>query len=164
MAESWLRYDRMVEQALRGVVRKALSEAGQRGLPGDHHFYVTFHTDRPGVGIADWLRQQYPQEMTIILQHQFWDLLVEEERFSITLSFGGRHERLTIPFSALTAFADPSVKFGLQFEANEEEMQAKPPAVKATKQIDAPAATAAPDSSAERKGADVVALDAFRKK
>ena len=164
MAESWLRYDRMVEQALRGVVRKALSEAGQRGLPGDHHFYITFHTDRPGVGIADWLRQQYPQEMTIILQHQFWDLLVEEERFSITLSFGGRHERLTIPFSALTAFADPSVKFGLQFEANEDELQAKLPAVKATKQVDTPAASAAPESSAERKGADVVALDAFRKK
>ena len=161
MAESWLRYDRMVEQALRGVVRKALSEAGQRGLPGDHHFYITFHTDRPGVGIADWLHQQYPQEMTIILQHQFWDLVVEEDRFSITLSFGGRHERLTIPFSALTAFADPSVKFGLQFEANEEEMQAKPPALKATKQVEA---SAPQPSSAERKGADVVALDTFRKK
>jgi hypothetical protein len=162
MAESWLRYDRMVEQALRGVVRKALSEAGQRGLPGDHHFYITFHTDRPGVGIADWLHQQYPQEMTIILQHQFWDLVVEEDRFSITLSFGGRHERLTIPFSALTAFADPSVKFGLQFEANEEEMQSKPPALKATKQAESPAPQQ--PSSAERKGADVVALDTFRKK
>jgi hypothetical protein len=163
MAESWLRYDRMVEQALRGVVRKALSEAGQRGLPGDHHFYITFHTDRPGVGIADWLHQQYPQEMTIILQHQFWDLVVEEERFAITLSFGGRHERLTIPFSALTAFADPSVKFGLQFEANEDELQAKTPAAKATKQSD-PAVLPAPTAEDERKGADVVALDAFRKK
>jgi uncharacterized protein len=161
MAENWLRYDRMVEQALRGVVRKALSEAAQRGLPGDHHFYITFHTDRPGVGIADWLHQQYPQEMTIILQHQFWDLAVEEERFSITLSFGGRHERLTIPFSALTAFADPSVKFGLQFEANEDELQTKQPAAKATKQIESSAVAPA---SAERKGADVVALDAFRKK
>jgi hypothetical protein len=163
MAESWLRYDRMVEQALRGVVRKALSEAGQRGLPGEHHFYITFHTDRPGVGIADWLHQQYPQEMTIILQHQFWDLVVEEDCFAITLSFGGRHERLTIPFSALTAFADPSVKFGLQFEANEDELQAKTPAVKATKQNDAPATPAASAEDA-RKGADVVALDAFRKK
>jgi uncharacterized protein len=163
MAESWLRYDRMVEQALRGVVRKALSEAGQRGLPGEHHFYITFHTDRPGVGIADWLHQQYPQEMTIILQHQFWDLVVEEDRFAITLSFGGRHERLTIPFSALTAFADPSVKFGLQFEANEDELQAKTPAVKATKQSEAPATPAASAEDA-RKGADVVALDAFRKK
>jgi len=161
MAESWLRYDRMVEQALRGVVRKALSEAGQRGLPGDHHFYITFHTDRPGVGIADWLHQQYPQEMTIILQHQFWDLVVEEDRFAITLSFGGRHERLTVPFSALTAFADPSVKFGLQFEANEDELQAKPPALKATKQIEPPVGG---DDTDERKGADVVTLDAFRKK
>ena len=169
MAESWLRYDRMVEQALRGVVRKALSEAGQRGLPGDHHFYITFHTDRPGVGIADWLHQQYPQEMTIILQHQFWDLVVDEDRFAITLSFGGRHERLTIPFSALTAFADPSVKFGLQFEANEDELQAKPPALKATKQIEPPGVGGnggdnGGDGGDERKGADVVALDAFRKK
>jgi uncharacterized protein len=163
MAESWLRYDRMVEQALRGVVRKALSEAGQRGLPGDHHFYITFHTDRPGVGIADWLHQQYPQEMTIILQHQFWDLVVEEDRFAITLSFGGRHERLTIPFSALTAFADPSVKFGLQFEANEDELQTQMPAGKATKRNDMPATPAASGEDA-RKGADVVALDAFRKK
>ncbi|MGH6682827.1 MAG: ClpXP protease specificity-enhancing factor SspB, partial [Pseudolabrys sp.] len=97
----------------------------------------------------------------IILQHQFWDLAVEEDRFSITLSFGGRHERLTIPFSALTAFADPSVKFGLQFEANEDELQAKTPALKATKQIESPIA---PASSEERKGADVVALDTFRKK
>jgi hypothetical protein len=163
MAESWLRYDRMVEQALRGVVRKALSEAGQRGLPGDHHFYITFHTDRPGVGIADWLHQQYPQEMTIILQHQFWDLVVEEDRFAITLSFGGRHERLTIPFSALTAFADPSVKFGLQFEANEDELQTQTPAGKATKRNDVPAIPTASGEDA-RKGADVVTLDAFRKK
>src|SRR5262249_23379505 len=163
MAENWLRYDRMVEQALRGVVRKALSEAAQRGLPGAHHFYITFHTDRPGVGIADWLHQQYPQEMTIILQHQFWDLAVEEDRFSITLSFGGRHERLTIPFSALTAFADPSVKFGLQFEASDDDLQAKAPAGKGTKQIESPAA-AASTSSGGRKGAEVVALDAFRKK
>ncbi len=103
MAETWLRYDRMVEDALRSVVRKALIEAAQRGLPGEHHFYITFHTERPGVGIADWLRQQYPQEMTIILQHQFWDLTVEEERFAVTLSFGGRHERLTVPLEAVTA-------------------------------------------------------------
>jgi uncharacterized protein len=163
MAESWLRYDRMVEQALRGVVRKALSEAGQRGLPGDHHFYITFHTDRPGVGIADWLHQQYPQEMTIILQHQFWDLVVEEERFAVTLSFGGRHERLTVPFAAITTFADPSVKFGLQFEANEDELQNKASSVQATKQVVKPAAAPAADDD-PHKGADVVALDAFRKK
>ena len=172
MAESWLRYDRMVEHALRSVVRKALAEAAQRGLPGEHQFYITFHTDRPGVGIADWLRQQYPQEMTIILQHQFWDLTVEEERFAVTLSFGGRHERLTIPFESVTRFADPSVKFGLQFEAAEEEAEVKPSATpasspKASKQADAPAPTPAarsPASSDSPKGADVVALDSFRKK
>ena len=172
MAESWLRYDRMVEHALRSVVRKALAEAAQRGLPGEHHFYITFHTDRPGVGIADWLRQQYPQEMTIILQHQFWDLTVEEERFAVTLSFGGRHERLTIPLESVTRFADPSVKFGLQFEAAEEEAEVKPSATpasspKASKQSDAPAPAPAARSTASSespKGADVVALDSFRKK
>ena len=172
MAESWLRYDRMVEHALRSVVRKALAEAAQRGLPGEHHFYITFHTDRPGVGIADWLRQQYPQEMTIILQHQFWDLTVEEERFAVTLSFGGRHERLTVPLESVTRFADPSVKFGLQFEAAEEEAEVKPSATaaaspKASKQADAPAPTPtarSPASSDSPKGADVVALDSFRKK
>ena len=163
MARAWLRYDRMVEDALRGVVRKALIEAAQRGLPGEHHFYITFHTERPGVGIADWLRQQYPQEMTIILQHQFWDLTVEEERFAVTLSFGGRHERLTIPFSALSAFADPSVQFGLQFEANEDELQAKTPAAKATKQQSPGYARGERRRCAQGRRCDV-ALDAFRKK
>ena len=162
MAESWLRYDRMVEQALRGVVHRALAEAEKRGLPGDHHFYVTFHTGRPGVGLADWLRQQYPQEMTIVLQHQFWDLSVEEARFSVTLSFGGRHERLVIPFEAISAFADPSVKFGLQLEASEEDAgkpAAEPP--KGEVPVLAAASSAAPEPP---KTAEVVALDAFRKK
>jgi uncharacterized protein len=172
MAESWLRYDRMVEHALRTVVRKALDEAAQRGLPGEHHFYITFHTDRAGVGIADWLRQQYPQEMTIILQHQFWDLTVEEERFAVTLSFGGRHERLTVPLDSVTRFADPSVKFGLQFEAAEEESQAKPstaspaPGAKASKAPEAPAPTPASAAASDdsSKSAEVVTLDSFRKK
>jgi len=160
----------MVEHALRSVVRKALAEAAQRGLPGEHHFYITFHTDRAGVGIADWLRQQYPQEMTIILQHQFWDLTVEEERFAVTLSFGGRHERLTVPLDSVTRFADPSVKFGLQFEAAEEEAEAKPaaaaPVAKASKQTEAPAAPSsnAAASGESSKSAEVVTLDSFRKK
>src|SRR5262249_4879564 len=125
---------------------------------------------RAGVGIADWLRQQYPQEMTIILQHQFWDLTVEEERFAVTLSFGGRHERLTVPLDSVTRFADPSVKFGLQFEAAEEEAEAKhaarPPAAKASKQAEAPAAppASAAASGDSPKSADVVTLDSFRKK
>ena len=168
MADNWLRYDRMVEQALRSVVRKALAEAAQRGLPGDHHFYVTFHTDRAGVGMADWLRQQYPQEMTIVLQHQFWDLKIDDERFAVTLSFGGRHERLNVPLSAVTAFADPSVKFGLQFEAGDEESKKSPKAGSATAkpgaQIAAPAAAESSEDADSPKGADVVTLDSFRKK
>ena len=95
MADTWLRYDRMVEQALRGVVRKAIEEAMHRGLPGEHHFYITFHTDRPGVGIADWLHQQYPQEMTIILQHQFWDLTVDDDRFGVGCGQAAFHDVVT---------------------------------------------------------------------
>jgi len=168
MADNWLRYDSMVEQALRGVVRKALAEATQRGLPGDHHFYVTFHTDRAGVSMADWLRQQYPQEMTIVLQHQFWDLKVDDERFAVTLSFGGRHERLTVPLSAVTAFADPSVKFGLQFESGDEESKKRPQAgasaVKSGPQAATPPAAKSSENEDSTKGADVVTLDSFRKK
>jgi len=170
MAETWLRYDRMVEDALRSVVRKALIEAAQRGLPGEHHFYITFHTERPGVGIADWLRQQYPQEMTIILQHQFWDLTVDEERFAVTLSFGGRHERLTVPLEAVARFADPSVKFGLQFEAADDEdgaAERKPRdtvTAKPEKQAEAPALLTSDTGSDSPKSGEVVALDSFRKK
>jgi hypothetical protein len=169
MAETWLRYDRMVEDALRSVVRKALIEAAQRGLPGEHHFYITFHTERPGVGIADWLRQQYPQEMTIILQHQFWDLTVDEERFAVTLSFGGRHERLTVPLEAVARFADPSVKFGLQFEAAEDEVEVegKPRATvtaKPERPREVPALLTSEAGAESPKSGEVVALDSFRKK
>ena len=160
MTENWLRYDQMVEEALRGVVSRALQEAQLRGLPGEHHFFVKFRTTRPGVGLADWLRQQYPQEMTIVLQHQFWDLSVEAERFSVTLSFGGRHERLTIPFAAISAFTDPSVKFGLQFEAGEQDG-----AKQVTQRAELPAMVGGENSARDQpKSGDVVALDAFRKK
>lgn len=121
MGEEGLRYDAMVEQALRGVVRRALSYAAERGLPGDHHFYVTFHTNDPGVDIPAQLRTRYPNEMTIVLQHQFWGLDVGEEAFGVTLSFSDVPERLTIPFSAISAFADPSVRFGLQFDSGQAE-------------------------------------------
>lgn len=117
MTKDWLRYDRMVEDALRGVVRRALTEVASSGLPGDHHFYLTFRTTEPGVHIAPPLRGQYPKEMTIVLQHQFWGLEVNEDHFAVTLSFGGKHERLVVPYHAVVSFADPSVKFGLQFEA-----------------------------------------------
>jgi len=114
-----LRYDKMVETALRGVVREALARAAASGLPGGHHFYITFRTRYPGAKLSDTLLQQYPEEMTIVLEHQFWDLDVEEDHFAVTLSFQGRTERLSVPWEAVTAFTDPSVKFGLQFQPGE---------------------------------------------
>jgi hypothetical protein len=116
MAGNGLRYDRMVEEALRGVVRKALEEvAARKELPGAHHFYLTFRTACPGVEIPDYLHEAYPKEMTIVLQHQFWHLTVGKDSFSVTLSFNRMQERLSIPFAAMVAFADPSVPFALQF-------------------------------------------------
>jgi hypothetical protein len=116
-----LSYERMVEDALRGVLREALKITAAQGLPGAHHFYVTFDTTAPGVEIAASLRALHPNEMTIVLQHQFWDLLVDDEHFEITLSFNGVSQRLVVPFSAVTAFADPHAKFGLQFHVEFEE-------------------------------------------
>lgn len=117
MSKGDLRYDQMVETALRGVVRQALQTAADFGLSGNHHFYITFRTDHPDVALASHLVERYPSEMTIVLQHQFWGLRVEEAAFEVTLSFNDRAERLHIPFAAITSFADPSVRFGLQFEA-----------------------------------------------
>lgn len=111
-----IRYDLLTQQALRGVMRNVLADAAKKGLPGDHHFYITFDTHADGVQISERLRQQYPQEMTVILQHQFWDLTVTDAGFSVGLSFGGIPEKLSIPFESINAFFDPSVQFGLQFE------------------------------------------------
>ncbi len=111
-----LRYDKMVEQALRGVVRQAVTEVMADGLPGDHHFYITFMTDFPGVKIPDYLRDRYPGEMTIVLQYQFSDLKVDASKMSVTLSFNNVPENLTVPLGAITIFADPSVNFALQFQ------------------------------------------------
>ncbi len=116
-----LSYERMVENALRGVLREALKITAAQGLPGAHHFYITFDTTAPDVQIAASLRALHPSEMTIVLQHQFWDLQVHEEHFEITLSFNGASQRLSIPFVAVTAFADPHAKFGLQFHVEFEE-------------------------------------------
>ncbi|PJB73465.1 MAG: hypothetical protein CO093_00470 [Alphaproteobacteria bacterium CG_4_9_14_3_um_filter_47_13] len=111
-----LRYDKMVENALRGVVRKAVEEVMADGLPDDHHFYITFMTDFPGVDIPDYLRDRYPGEMTIVLQYQFYDLNVDKDKMNVTLSFNNVPERLVIPLAAITIFADPSVNFALQFQ------------------------------------------------
>jgi hypothetical protein len=156
-----LRYDKMVEAALRGVVREALARAAASGLPGTHHFYIAFKTRFPGVKIAESLYEEYPEEMTIVLEHQYWELEVEEERFAVTLSFKGRPERVSVPFEALTSFTDPSVKFGLQFQPGESAATPSPPEPgKPTddKKDDKKKA----DKNA--KSADVVTLDSFRKK
>lgn len=167
-----MRYDRLVEEALRSVVRTALTEAAINGLPGDHHFYITFKTQLAGVDIPAFLRQKYEDEMTIVLQHQFWGLKVTEDRFEVLLSFNDVHEKLSIPFTAITGFVDPSVKFGLQFQVAEEaKAQETPEGVAAftpaEKPAAAPEATAeepAEESAVSENGANVVTLDKFRKK
>lgn len=119
MTQDLIRYDLLVQDALKGVVRKVLGDAARDGLPGEHHFYVSFRTDFPGVRLSTRMREKYPQDMTIVLQHQFWDLSVTEHALEVGLSFSGVPERLLIPFDALTGFFDPSVQFGLKFELQE---------------------------------------------
>ncbi|KTS14332.1 Stringent starvation protein B [Methylobacterium indicum] len=119
MADDLIRYDLLVQDALRNVVRKVLGDAARDGLAGEHHFYVSFRTDYPGVRVSQRLREKYPQDMTIVLQHQFWDLGVTEHTFEVGLSFSGVPERLLVPFEAVTGFFDPSVQFGLKFELND---------------------------------------------
>jgi hypothetical protein len=163
MTKPTLRYDKMVENALRSVVRDALAVAAERGLPGAHHFYVTFRTAHPGVEIPDFLRAQYPSEMTIVLEHQFWGLEVDERQFAVTLSFHSQAQRLVIPLAAITAFTDPSVNFGLEFpsdaKAEAEAEPEEPPALLA-----APERAPAEPRPAGDKPAEIVKLDAFRKK
>ncbi|HVZ54785.1 MAG TPA: ClpXP protease specificity-enhancing factor SspB [Pseudolabrys sp.] len=188
-----IRYDLLTQKALRGVVRDVLAEAGRKGLAGDHHFLITFDTTAEGVRISERLRAQYPEQMTIVLQHQFWDLTVDERGFEVGLSFGGVPEKLAVPFAAVKGFFDPSVQFGLQFEEISEgeaepapatEATAAKPASKkrlppaavpaATAPASAPAGTvstaeAEPSDKPEKPdapstGGEVVRLDRFRKK
>ncbi|HEY8964120.1 MAG TPA: ClpXP protease specificity-enhancing factor SspB [Alphaproteobacteria bacterium] len=158
-----LRYDRMVERALRGVVRDAVNEVIADGLSGDHHFYITFLTDHPGVKIPDYLRERYPGEMTIVLQYQFYDLEVDEKMMAVTLSFNNVPERLEIPLPAITIFADPSVNFALQFQPLEGPEEGPEDGGKKGKKKskDKGEAEAAP---AAKKTGEVVSLDQFRKK
>ena len=153
--ESLLPYDLWTEDALRQIVVRALQHAVANGLPGGHHFYITFRTDQPGVTIPTRLLEQYPQEMTIVLQHQYWDLLVDEAnaRFSVGLSFGGIPSMLTIPFAAVVAFTDPQVRYALRFNPGEAPPEAAPPA--AEPEEAAPASEETPQ---------VVSLDAFRRR
>jgi uncharacterized protein len=183
MPEDHIRYDLLAQAALRGVVRTVLADAAKKGLPGEHHFKITFATGAPGVRLSERLRAQYPETMTIVLQHQFWDLAVREEAFDVGLSFGGIPERLTVPFEAVTAFLDPAVQFGFQFESIGAESlgegaaskpAAQTPAVgtpalppaeskKADAAPTAPAAESTPTDGGQG-GGQVVSLDRFRKK
>jgi uncharacterized protein len=125
MSTDHIRYDLLVQDALRSVVRNVLTDVGKSGLPGDHHFYISFKTGAPGVRISNRLREQYPDEMTIVMQHQFWDLGITEHTFEVGLSFGGVPERLLVPFDSIVGFFDPSVQFGLKFEVAEPETVAE---------------------------------------
>jgi hypothetical protein len=116
MPVDYIRYDILTQEALRGVVRTVLVDAAKNGLPGEHHFYISYDTNAPGVSISPRLHAQYPKEMTVVLQHQFWDLTITEERFEVGLSFNGIPERLVIPFASIKGFFDPSVQFGLEFQ------------------------------------------------
>jgi uncharacterized protein len=127
-----IRYDLLTQEALRGVIRGVLADAATNGLPGDHHFFITFDTNAEGVRISPRLKASYPQEMTIVLQHQFWDLVVDGEEFEVGLAFNGIPERLHVPFGAIKAFFDPSVQFGLQFTTEAEEAAASDQDGKAT--------------------------------
>jgi len=169
MATDHIRYDVLARDALRGVLRRVLTDAAEHGLPGDHHFFITFVSTADGVKLSPRLLAQYPEEMTVILQHQFWDLVVTEERFEVGLSFGGIPERLVVPFSAIKSFFDPSVQFGLQFETSDapaDAADAEGPAtpLPATSAFPAPAKEETSEPAKPTEGAEVVRLDRFRKK
>ena len=197
MVQDLIRYDILAQDALRGVIRKVLMEVNKAGLPGNHHFFITFLTEAPGVRISSRLKEKYPEQMTIVMQHQYWDLVVTEQFFEVGLSFGEIAEKLVIPFSAIRGFYDPSVNFELEFDVSvalptgdndsdnleivselrpqddvtEETETAAKPAKKPAKKADRSKTAAKEDSSetseteeAAKPSADVVSLDAFRKK
>jgi uncharacterized protein len=173
MAQDLFQYDKMIERALRGVVRDALAQVAHDAMPGDHHFYVSFATREPGVQIPASLLARFPEQMSIVLQHQFWDLEVGPEAFSVTLSFQRRPERLVIPFAAIKGFADPSVDFSLEFAspvtapaetaAEPGKNPALPTPIGAAPQPERPEKAEVAEK-AEKPAGEVVALDAFRKR
>ena len=160
---SSIAYGRLMHQAMRGLIQRVLEDVARDGLPGDHHFFVTFETGAEGVAIADWLRERYPDEMTIVIQHWYDGLAVDDDGFSIVLNFGDNPEPLRVPFDAIRTFVDPSVEFGLRFESTE---AAEDDGAEAG---DAPAPPAAGDDDADAppdqpdRDAEIVSLDTFRK-
>jgi len=185
MATDHIRYDVLAQTALRGVVHTVLADVAKKGLPGDHHFKITFNTLAPGVRLSERMRAQYPREMTIVLQHQFWDLVVTEQAFEVGLSFGGIPERVAVPFDSITAFFDPAVQFGFQFEtidgasqgdanaegwADERSVAPSPRPPGSEKGSEPPRALSSPadtepaESRSDNGGGEIVRLDRFRKK
>jgi hypothetical protein len=190
MADDEIRYDFLTQDALRGVIRRVLTLVQRSGLPGQHHLYIAFDTGAEGVSVSKRLKEQYPEEMTIVLQYQFWDLQVTNERFEVKLSFGSLPERLVVPFQAVKAFYDPSAQFGLQFgkpgaandlarrhmasalpdligDVDESLQQQRPPDEPRQEPAPLPKPAAAEATHAEKprgSGAEVVHLDRFRKK
>jgi uncharacterized protein len=174
-----IRYDLLAQEALRGVVRRVIADAAKNGLPGDHHFFITFDTAKPGIRMSPRLHAQHPQELTIVLQHQFWDLTVTDDAFEVGLSFKGIPERLVVPFDAIKAFFDPSVKFGVQFDSADAMDEEVPGKARDTASSTLPAAAPSEPVVAEPTiepadltdeepeppvGGEVVRLDRFRKK
>lgn len=168
-------YETLVQESLRNVVRDSLTIAARQGLPGKNHFYISYSTHFPGVDLPDYLREEYPDEITIVLQYEFWDLEVYADQFQVTLCFNDIHERLTVPFKAITSFVDPSVKFGLHFDADIAEREVpldllaekkkapkKEPSLKAAS--DTPAEEKSSEADPSEKDSNIVTLDSFRKK
>ena len=178
MPEDLIRYDVLTQEALRGVIRKVLDEVSVAGLPGEHHFFITFDTNFPGVKLSSRMHERYPETMTIVIQHTFWNLKASESHFEVDLSFNDIRERLRIPYAAIQAFFDPSVKFGLQFDVSDaaiadalgdlasemeeaDQAAAAEPQGKDHKKKKEPEQAGSP---AEKKEAEIVSLDSFRNK
>jgi hypothetical protein len=164
MAEDLIRYDVLVQEALRGVVKKVLTEVAQAGLPGEHHFFVSFSTRFPGVRLSPRLLAEYPSEMTVVLQHQFWDLSIGDTAFEVGLSFKGVPETLHVPFLAVSSFVDPHAGFQVKFDTAHDAAAAEPGAEATEAEGTEAAETSPPPAPSEPGTADVVSLDAFRKK
>ncbi len=168
-----LDYDQLFEEALYGVIRTVLQRIAEEGLPGEHHFYISFRTGASGVVVPDHLRARYPDEMTIVLQHQFWGLKVGEDSFEVTLSFNDAQEQVRVPFAAITSFVDPSLRFGLQFRGGKDRSAPMAPARQKKKSNSSSQPAVAPDknrgaeTAPQAEGdrtADVIPLDTFRRK
>ncbi len=160
-------YGNLMHRAMRGLIQEVLADVAEKGLPGQHHFFITFDTRHPGVAIADWLRERYPEEMTIVIQHWYENLVVEDDGFAITLNFGNNPEPLYIPYDAIRTFVDPSVEFGLRFEnhesGDEEGAGDEPGREEGAKAAPEPAGSDGGAAAADQGAAEVVSLDSFRK-